>query len=222
MAREAADRVAAHGFRTLKIKTGQGHETDFAALNEIRRAVGDGVVLYADCNGAYAPDVVADYTRRLKDHGVVLAEDPCYFEPDAGFERLRNDCALPLLVDHDCRSLPEAALFLERGAQALSVKVGKSGFTESRAIAFAARERSAKTHVGMLAESSLGAFAALQLAAALPDRDDWLPCETSFFLSLPQEFVHTPLAIRDGVVELPNEASFGALVDWERVRSLRP
>jgi L-alanine-DL-glutamate epimerase-like enolase superfamily enzyme len=222
MAREAADKVAAHGFRTLKIKTGQGSQTDFAALDEIRRAVGDGIALYADSNGAYAPDAVADYTKGLKDHGVFLAEDPCYFEPDAGFERLRQSCALPLLVDHDCRSLPEAALFLGRGAEALSVKVGKSGFTESRQIALAAKTRGAKTHVGMLAESSLGALGALQLAAALPDHGKWLPCETSFFLSLPQEFVHTPLAIRNGAVELPDEASFGGFVDWERVRALRP
>jgi L-alanine-DL-glutamate epimerase-like enolase superfamily enzyme len=222
MAREAAERIAAHGFRTLKIKTGQGPQTDFAALDAIRSAVGDRVALYADSNGAYAPDAVADYTHGLKDHGVFLAEDPCYFEPDAGFEGLRKACALPLLVDHDCRSLPEASLFLGRGAEALSVKVGKSGFTESRAIALATQQCGAKTHVGMLAESSLGALGALQLAAALPGRNEWLPCETSFFLSLPQEFVHTPLAIRDGAVELPNEISFGALVDWERVRSLHP
>ena len=110
------------------------------------------------------------YTARLKDHGVFLAEDPCYFAPDASFERLRKACALPLLVDHDCRSLPEASLFLDRGAEALSVKVGKSGFSESREIAPPAHERGAKTHVGMLGESSLGALAALQLASALPDR----------------------------------------------------
>ena len=222
MAREATDRIAAHGFRTLKIKTGQGPETDFTALDEIRRAAGDRIALYADCNGAYASDAVPEYTARLKDHGVFLAEDPCYFEPDAGFERLREACALPLLVDHVCRSLPEAALFLERGAHALSAKVGKSGFSESRAIAQAAQQRGAKTHVGMLAESSLGTLAAATLAAALPDRNNWLPCETSFFLSLPQEFVHAPLTIRDGAIELPDDPSFGSLVDWERVRALHP
>ena len=222
MAGEAADKVAAHGFHTLKIKTGQGPQTDFAALDEIRRAVGDSIALYADSNGAYAPDTVAEYTARLKDHGVFLAEDPCYFEPDAGFERLREACALPLLVDHDCRSLPEASLFLERNAEALSVKVGKSGFSESREIAQTAHKRGAKTHVGMLGESSLGAIAALQLASALPDRGRWLPCETSFHLSLPQEFVHAPLTIRDGMVELPDNPSFGSLVDWNRARALHP
>ncbi len=150
-----------------------------------------------------------------------LAEDPCRFRPDASFERLRQDCALPLMVDHECRSASEAALFLDRGAEGLSIKIGKSGLTESWTIARMAQERGAKTVVGFFAESSLGALAALQLAAAQPARD-WLPAETSFFLSLPQEFVHTPLAVKNGAVTLPDTPGFGAQVDWDRVKALRP
>jgi L-alanine-DL-glutamate epimerase-like enolase superfamily enzyme len=221
MAREAAEKVASHGFGTLKIKTGQEPALDFAALDQIRAAVGDGVRLYADCNGAYPAAAAADYTSGLKAHGVFLAEDPCRFRPDASFERLRETCALPLLVDHECRSANEAALFLERGAEGLSVKIGKSGLTESWSIARMAQERGAKAVVGFFAESSLGALAALQLAAALPARG-WLPAETSFFLSLPQEFVHTPLTIRDGAVTLPDRPGFGSIVDWDRVKALRP
>lgn len=221
MAREAAEKVAAHGFRTLKIKTGQQPALDFAALDQIRKAVGDGVRLYADCNGAYPASAAADYTAGLKAHGAFLAEDPCRFQPDASFERLRAACALPLLVDHECRSATEAALFLERGAEALSVKIGKSGLTESWTIARLAQERGAKTVVGFFAESSLGALAALQLAAALPARG-WLPAETSFFLSLPQEFVHAPLIIKDGAVTLPDRPGFAGMVDWDRVKALRP
>jgi len=222
MARDAAEKIAAHGFRMLKIKTGQGRETDFAALAQIRTAVGDGVQLYADSNGAYKPADVPDYTAGLKDNGVFLAEDPCYFAPDESFERLRKVCALPLMVDHDCRSREEASLFLDRGADAVSVKIGKSGFSESWDIIRLAQQRGAKVHVGFLGESSLGALAALQLAAAIPGRDAWLPAEVSFFLSLPQEFVHAPLTIADGVIVLPDKPGFGQFVDWDRVKALRP
>jgi L-Ala-D/L-Glu epimerase / N-acetyl-D-glutamate racemase len=222
MAREAEEKIAAHGFRTLKVKTGQGLETDFAALDAIRNAVGDSIRLYADSNGAYKPAEVPTFTAGLKDCGVFLAEDPCYFLPNDSFEWLRRTCALPLLVDHDCRSLPEATLFLERGAEAISVKIGKSGLSESMDIVHAAQQRGAKTHVGFLGESSLGSLAALQLAAAIPGRERWLPAEVSFFLSLPQEFVHTPLVVRDGTIVLPDEPSFANLVDWDRVKALGP
>jgi L-Ala-D/L-Glu epimerase / N-acetyl-D-glutamate racemase len=222
MARDAAEKVAAHGFRMLKIKTGQGPETDYAALDEIQKSVGDGIRRYADSNGAYKPGAVPDFTGGLKDRHVFLAEDPCHFTPDDSFERLCQACALPLIVDHDCRSLREAALFLDRGAEAISVKIGKSGFSESWDIIHLAQKRGAKVHVGFLGESSLGALAALQLAAAIPDRDGWLPAEPSFFLTLPEEFVHAPLTIKDGAVVLPDAPGFGQLVDWDRARALRP
>jgi L-alanine-DL-glutamate epimerase-like enolase superfamily enzyme len=222
MAREAAGKVETHGFRMLKIKTGQGQECDLTALDEIRRAVGDGIRLYADSNGAYSAGDVAGFTAGLLECGVFLAEDPCRLQPDANFEWLRKTSALPLLVDGACRSLADASLFLERGAEALSVKIGKSGFTESMDIVHAARQRGAKAHIGFLGESSLGALAALQLAAVLPGREQWLPAEPSFFLTLPQEFVHAPLEIEDGAIVLPEEPSFAKLVDWDRVRALKP
>jgi L-alanine-DL-glutamate epimerase-like enolase superfamily enzyme len=222
MAREAAEKVEAHGFRMLKIKTGQGHERDLAALDEIRRAVDDGIRLYTDSNSAYSPGEVAGLTAGFQEYGVFLAEDPCRLQPNANFEWLRKTSALPLLVDGACRSLADATLFLERGAEALSVKIGKSGFTESMDIVHAAHQHGTKAHVGMLGESSLGALAALQLAAAIPGREEWLPAETSFFLTLPQEFMQASLAVENGAIMLPEEPSFAKLVDWDRVRALKP
>ena len=53
MAAEAGEVCARYGFRTLKVKGGQGLETDLTALREIRAAVGDAVELYVDANSAY-------------------------------------------------------------------------------------------------------------------------------------------------------------------------
>ena len=170
MARDASDKIDTHGFRMLKIKTGQGVETDVQALREIRRAVGDGIRFYADSNGYYTPAEAPAFTAMLNDEGVFLAEDPCYFTPDSSFETLRQACAVPLMVDHDACLPLDATLFLERGVEAISVKLEKSGLTESWEIVNMSRERGAKTHVGFLGETSLGANAALQLASAIPDR----------------------------------------------------
>lgn len=222
MAREAADQIDAHGFSMLKIKTGQGIDTDTRALREIRSAVGDGIPFYSDSNGAYRPEQIPAFTAMLKDEGVFLAEDPCYFTPDRTFEQLRQASALPLMVDHDACLPLDATLFLERGAEAISVKLEKSGLSESWDIVSRSKAHGAKTHVGFLGETSLGAAAALQLAAAIPDRKTWLPAEVTFFLRLPQEYVHRPLAIKDGAVTLTDDAALGAMIDWQRVKALRP
>lgn len=222
MAREVAQRIERHGFRTLKVKTGQGLDTDRETLREVRNAAGDGVRIYADCNGAYAGDEAVAVVAMLRDEGAFLAEDPCRFEPDAAFVAFRERSPLPLLVDFPIQDPTSARLFLERGAEAISIKLARTGLTASRRMVDAARAAGARAHVGFHGETSLGAAAALQLAAALPDREHALPAETSFFLTLPQEYVHEPLVVKDGAIVLDDMPGFAALVDWERVKALRP
>jgi L-alanine-DL-glutamate epimerase-like enolase superfamily enzyme len=222
MAREVASCIETHGFRVLKIKTGQGLDADRQTLREVRSAAGTAVRIYADCNGAYPRDEAPAVLAMLRDEGVFLAEDPCAFDPDPSFVALRESSPLPLLVDRPAHDPASIRSFLERGAEALSINLAKSGMTTARCIVDLARDAGAKTHVGFHGETSLGAATALQLAAALPDRRDWLPAETTFFLTLPQEFVHAPLVVKDGAVALDERPGFGTAIDWERVAALRP
>ena len=73
MAQEAAEMCGRHGFRTLKVKGGQGVATDLAALREIRAAVGEGVTLYVDANSAYPRDEAPAYVNAIADAGEGLA-----------------------------------------------------------------------------------------------------------------------------------------------------
>jgi L-Ala-D/L-Glu epimerase len=222
MAREVASCIETHGFRVLKIKTGQGMDVDRQTLREARSAAGEDVRIYADCNGAYARSEVPAVIAMLQDEGVFLAEDPCHFVPDESFVTLRESSALPLLVDRPANDLVSIRPLLERGAEAISIKLAKCGLTNARGIVDVARAAGAKAHVGFHGETSLGAAAALQLAAGMSDDNAWLPAETTFFLTLPQEFVRVPLVVKDGAVVLDEKPGFGATIDWGRVASLRP
>ncbi len=223
MAGEAADVVGRYGFGTLKVKGGQGIETDVAALGEIRAAVGDGVRIYVDPNQAYDTAETPGYCRRLADLGVIMVEDPCPYLPDAAFTRLQETCVLPLLVDGTCRDFAAASLYVERGARALNLKLLKArGFSENWRIVRHATERGVDVNIGLFGESSLGALAALQISAALPKGRYNLPSEATLFLLLPDEFVHQPLAIEGGRIRLPDRPGFGWMVDWDKVRRLAP
>ena len=220
MAGEAEAMVGRHGFRTLKVKGGQGVERDLAVLAAIRAAVGADVDIYVDSNGAYAPDEALSYVRQLAERGVGLVEDPCPLRPDRAFERLQAASPLPLLVDHACSDARDAALFLERGARALSLKLSKAGPTECRRMAALAHAQGCATLVGLTGESSLGALAGLQLASTLPGRQTGWPAELTFYLLLAEEYVVAPLAIVDGQIRLPDTPGCARVVDWERVRAL--
>jgi L-alanine-DL-glutamate epimerase-like enolase superfamily enzyme len=219
MAADAERMHATCGVTAFKVKTGQGLATDRAVLEKIRTALGDRVTLSADSNAADRPEDVPEMSRMLADHGVSYFEDPCPFLPNRRFAELQRDCALPILVDNGCRSLGEAALFLDAGAQALSVKVMKTGITDSVAVVRSAQEWNARIAVGISAASSLGAVVALSLSASISEATRCLPCEETFFLGT-ETILNRPLALQDGCVTLPEVAGHD-LVDWDKVAALR-
>jgi L-alanine-DL-glutamate epimerase-like enolase superfamily enzyme len=215
MAADAAEAVGRHGFAALKIKGGQGLQTDLAALSMIRAAVGAEVSFTVDANSAYRVDEAPDYVRAIAEAGAVVAEDPCPLRPDAAFEALVRDSTIPVLVDSPCRSLRDAVPFAERGATALSVKPGRIGFTEARKIVDMARSRGIGVCSGMYAESALGTLLSLQFSAAL--RSPVVPAEQSFFLGMREQVLRELPEIRNGRIKLSRSGDYSAPVDWERV-----
>lgn len=218
MAKEAGEMCAKHGFRTLKVKGGQGTETDLAALREIRAAVGESVTLYVDANSAYPSSEALSYVRAIGRAGAVVAEDPCPLQPDHGFEALREEGGLPILVDRNCTSIEDARRFLERGANALSAKPGRIGLSEARSISSLAGRRGARVAVGLYAESALGTLLSLQYAASVPLAQRLVAAEQTFYLTMTDQVIGQDLVIRDGSITLPEVADLTTQVDWDKVK----
>jgi L-alanine-DL-glutamate epimerase-like enolase superfamily enzyme len=215
MAAEAAQMVDRYRFRTLKIKGGQGIEKDISGIREIRAAVGDAIRFYVDANGAYPAGKALDYARAIADAGAVLLEDPCPLAPDARFRMLRQDCPIPILVDFGCTSLRDANLFIEQNVQALSIKPGRFGLTQSRAMMDMLRQNGRDAVVGLMGESVAGTLTGLQFAATL-DRA-LLPAELTWFLAMTDQIVTKAPNIVDGILELPDSPSLAAQIDWDVV-----
>jgi L-Ala-D/L-Glu epimerase len=216
MAEEAERMVARYGFRVLKVKGGQGFDVDVAGLRDIRAATGDCCRLYVDANGAYKPDEALDYTKAMAEAGAIVMEDPSPLVPDAQFERLRRDSPIPILVDFGCTSLRDAGLFLERKAQALSVKPGRFGHSHARAMHMKAQQSNCKVVAGLMGESYLGTLAGLQFSSTIADPE--LPSELTWFLAMTRQLVTATPQIRDGILTLPDTPSLASMVDWDAVR----
>ncbi len=215
MATEAAQMVDTYGFRTLKVKGGQGVATDIAGIREIRAAVGDRIRLYVDANGAYAPAEALDYAHALADCGIVVLEDPCPLAPNADFCKLQQDSPIPILVDFGCGSLRDAHLFLEQGATALSIKPGRFGLTHARAMRDIAGPKNCGAVVGLMGESALGTLAGLQFASTIDA--PILPAELTWFLAMTDQVFSQLPPIVDGSITLTESPSLAALIDWNAV-----
>lgn len=210
MAQESARYCERYGFRTLKVKGGQGVDTDLAALKEIRAAVGGEVALYVDANGAYARDTALDYVQRIAAAGATIAEDPSPLAPDAQFEALQQGAGIPILVDGACTSARDAELFLARGARAISLKPGRVGLDECLAIG--KKLVDCRSALGIYAESALGTLINLQLPAQLP-------AEQTFFLMMRSHVTPAVPEIRNGRIRLPDQPDLSRLVDWSKVQA---
>jgi L-Ala-D/L-Glu epimerase / N-acetyl-D-glutamate racemase len=210
MAKEAAAMVDRYGFRTLKVKGGQGLAVDLQGMREIRAAAGADVRLYVDANGFYSMQESTSYVKAMADAGAEVVEDPCPLFPDAQFEALQKASPVPILVDFGCTSRRDAALFIERGARALSLKPGRFGLSDTRAMLDAANKAGCATVVGLFGESALGSLAALQLASILPAGA--LPSETTWYLAMTRQVLKTPLEIWGGAVKLPPIAGLASML----------
>ena len=221
MAQEAASMVERYGFRTLKIKGGQGFDTDAKALDEIRTAVGAEVSFYVDANTAYTPEQTAAYVALLADKGATHAEDPCDLRPNRWFEETQRALPIPFVVDGRCLSLEDAELFLERGARFIGLKAARVGASIALDIAHAANAAGCAVNVGLHAESALGAFASLNVAAAFPRHAGSLPAESTFFLAYADQITTRSPEISHGLVRLDDTVGLSTLVDWRRVERYR-
>jgi L-alanine-DL-glutamate epimerase-like enolase superfamily enzyme len=214
MAAEAEAMVGRYGFRTLKLKGGQGLAVDRAMLRAVRKTVGEEVLFTVDANAAYAREDGLDYVKMLADEGVTVAEDPCPLQPDAFFTDFVAASPLSILIDMPCVTAQDAAAFIAAGAKALSIKPGRIGFIEASRIARLAAEASVGVCAGMYAESALGTLISLQFSASLPK--PLLPAEQTFYLLMESQILRQPLSLVAGTIELPAQADIDSLVDWTR------
>ncbi len=215
MAREAEEMVASYGFRSLKLKGGQGFDLDCQMIRDVRKRVGSDVILSVDANGAYSATEALSYMRLLTNEGVAIAEDPCILPPEAAFSELVEHSPLPLLVDMPCTSVATALAFIQAGAGAISIKPGRIGLSDAIEIAALSKAAGILHCSGMFAESAIGSLVSLAFSSSLEAQ--LVPAEQSFFLKMEQK-LHSPLIVKSGRVLLPEDSDLDGLIDWARMQ----
>src|SRR5690606_12105314 len=165
---DTAEKAAVRGFAAVKIKLGQGLDADRAAMDAIRRAVGDDLPLCADANGAYASGEVGLLLDAASDHGLLFIEDPCPLAPLSEQLAGLRDGPVPIVLDRHCNSALAARQFIELGFNRFAAKPTRVGISEAQAVIDAAAADGGKAVIGLFGESAAGALTQLRLAASAP------------------------------------------------------
>lgn len=211
--------AAKRGFRSIKIKLGQGLETDAAAIKAIRGAVGDNFALCADANGAYGSREADALLQLAEDHGLFFVEDPCVLQPLLKQVEAMARAGIPVVPDRYCNSLLAARQFIELGLDTLAAKPTRVGVSDAGAMIAAAEAGGGKGVIGLFGESAAGAITQLRFASRF-GASALLGIEASAHEALADNFLSFPISVREGAYQLPPSLHLATAIDWQKLEAL--
>ncbi len=217
------DAVAAveRGYRSLKIKVWKRAIEDIDMVHEIRRNVGEDVVIYVDANTTYSEAEARRLFPLLEASNVELLEDPCRFTSIARMADMARDLPIPMMADSYADSLASVyELISHRAAGAISIKLRRPGLTEALKIIAVCEAANIPAVVGTDLESRVGVLARAHLRAAHPYLEPW-PSELQFFEHLQDDCFVGRLAVEDGMLCVPDGPGFGVELDMKKIEKYR-
>jgi mandelate racemase len=210
LAEEAGRAAAATGARAVKFKLGHARlEEDLDTVRAVRGAVGDAVEILVDYNQGLTRPEAERRGRALQDLDVRWLEEPLPADDDAGLAALRAALHLPVQGGENWWGPRGMARALDAGAVDLcmpdAMKIGGvTGWTQAAAIA-AARRVPMSSHIFVEASAQL------------------LPATTTAHLlehlDVAGPLLREPLAVRDGVAQVPARPGLG--LEWDEAALAR-
>lgn len=163
-----ARRMRSVGLGHVKLKV--GFDDDVARVRGVREALGPGVALRLDANGAWSLERAAEVLGAVAPLGISAVEQPLPRGPVETLARLRKATPVPIMADESLVTEADAASLIAAGAvDYVNVRVSKCGGL-ARSLAVAERGRAAGIGIqvgSQVGETAILSAAGRHLAAAL-------------------------------------------------------
>jgi L-alanine-DL-glutamate epimerase-like enolase superfamily enzyme len=121
------------GYRHFNVKVAPDPEFDLEMCRIVKRLVPDGF-LWADANGGYDEATALAVAPKLADAGADVFEQPVRPNRISGFQKLKKQGALPIIMDEGIVSSVELEEFIKLGmCDGVAIKLARcGGLTEAR------------------------------------------------------------------------------------------
>lgn len=203
---EAALEAVGSGFDCLKLKAGmQSVEEDVERVRAVRNAVGDGVGLRVDANGAWTPAEAETALDALGALEVAYVEQPLPARDLEGHAALRGGVDVALdesLAVHDLEDV------LAVGAADVVVlkPMVVGGPDAARSVAVRAREAGVEPVVSTTIDAVVARTGAVHVAASLPEVR---ACGLATAGMLATDLCRDPAPVADGEIRVPQDNGLG-------------
>lgn len=207
------------GYRHFNIKVAPDPEFDAALAREVRRQV-PGTFLWADANGGYDPDTALKAAPMLADAGVDVLEAPLRPNRISGYQALKKQGALPILMDEGVVSPIDLKEFIKLGmCDGVAMKPARCGglFSNRRQIEICQENNllwlgSGLTDPDISLAATLGLYSAYGLKK---------PAALNGPQFLTADILKTPLNIKNGKAQVPDGPGLGITVDENKILEIQ-
>jgi L-alanine-DL-glutamate epimerase-like enolase superfamily enzyme len=207
----------ARGYRHFNLKIAPDAKFDLEACRLIKRLAPE-CFLWVDANGGYDLETALQVAPKLADLGVPVLEQPLPANRLTGYQRLKKQGALPILMDEGIVSCAELEEFIQLDClDGIAIKVARcGGITEAR------RQIEVIQNAGLMWLGSGLTDADLSLSASLLLYGAY-DLQAAAALNGPQylegSILKAAFQSRDGTLEVPTGTGLAVAVDEEKLRS---
>jgi L-alanine-DL-glutamate epimerase-like enolase superfamily enzyme len=207
-----ATKYVQDGFKTLKIKLGDGPEPDTARMKAIRDAIGYDIKLRTDANQGWSAAETVHALRVMEKYQTQICEQPVPYWDVEGLKFARDNSPTPIMADESVHSPHDAfAVVRENAVDCINIKLMKSGgLLRGAQIATVAAAAGVTCMVGCMEETRLALTAGAHLVCS---QKNIVYADLDAFLELSVDPVIGGMQIKDGVVTLPNTPGLGVDID---------
>ena len=208
------------GFDFFKLKIGVKPLAKEVAIAFAVREALPKTPLCADANCGLTLATARSYVEKTKKARLLFVEQPLAYDDIAGLTKLARSTKVPIGVDEGIHSFADIETSAKARAGGVSLKLIKLGgiIAAIEAGKLCQRLGLSVNIAAKIAESSISSAAALHLACAVP-KADWGVSLTHFYLA--EDIVRRPLALKNGLVSLPEGPGLGIEVDEAAVERFR-
>lgn len=206
------------GYRHFNIKVAPDLQTDLELARMVKRLAPDGF-LWADANGGYDEVTALAAAPKLAEAGVAVLEQPLPANRLSGYRRLKQQGALPIIMDEGIVSSVELQEFIElRLLDGVAMKPARcGGLTEARRQVEIVQAKGMIFLGSGLTDPDVSLAASLLLYGAYGLK---YPAALNGPQFLERSVLKEPLQVRNGELAVPAGVGLGVEVDEKKVAAL--
>lgn len=209
----------AEGYKHFNIKVAPNPDFDVALAKEVRRHA-PGTFLWADANGGYDVETALAVAPKLRDAGVDVLEQPVAANRLSGFRALKQQGALPIILDEGVVNSVDLEEFIKLGmCDGLAMKPARTaGLLDAKKQIEMVQQRGLMFLGSGLTDPDISLAATLQLYGSFQLK---YPAALNGLQFLRGSILKEPFALENGTLRVPTGPGLGVEVDASKFEEMR-